>query len=173
MTDRECDYSLVIPGEPEAQERPRFTIMNRKGVGIRFPDAQGELYYRKEDLWVHVYDPSKLRKAATRRWICKLDPLLTGPLRVDVFLYFAYLKEHYRTGKYAGQLKQNAQVWKHTGKDRDNCDKFILDVLTGWVFVNDSQVSAGEIQKRYDKEPRTEIYITQLRSSEDGEERIC
>jgi len=51
----------------------------------------------------------------------------------------------------------------HTYKpDRDNCQKFISDVLEiAGVFKNDSQVCIGLSAKIYSAHPRTEILVSQ------------
>lgn len=150
MSNQPYDYKLVILGEPKAQKRPRFHCRDRNGKPLKF---------------VRTYDPSAVDKQALRT-IVQLkapDKPLKGPLRVDCFFYYAWRKCDYGSGRNAGEIKNSAPDWKDTGKDRDNCDKYILDALTGIFFLNDSQVCDGRIMKKYSEFPRTEIYITQLR----------
>jgi Holliday junction resolvase RusA-like endonuclease len=155
------DYKVVVLGEPMAQQRHDARKLPCKGAGKR---AGGELWYRMKDIWLNMYDPSKDDKRDFLRLVKAAAPKhpLLGPLRVDLFLFFPHLKSHYRTGKYKGQLKENAPLWKDTGKDRDNCDKLVLDALTDTFWVNDSQVCDGRIIKQYRKQPRTEVYVTLL-----------
>ena len=187
------DFKLTILGTPMAQQRHRSTILTRKNTGItlyqcpvcnrRFmsPPQQcaspctsknfkAEKYYKMEDLYIHNYDPSRKDKLSIRRLVGAEAPRtqLTGPLKADVYLYFPYLKSHYGTGKNSDILKPNAPQLKDTGKDRDNCDKIILDALTDLFWPNDSQICAGRILKLYSKYPRTEIYITQLTKGNDN-----
>lgn len=189
----EYDLKLTVLGEPMAQQRHRSSMLPRRnagvvvlvspgydanGSGIRFVGKDGrpahvsggETLYRKNDFWMHNYDPSATDKRDFLRLCAAAAPPkpFTGPLRVDLFLYFGYLKGHYGTGRNANKLKPNAPIWKDTGKDRDNCDKLVLDALTGKdalkgkFWLNDSQVCAGLILKLYDEKPRTEVYITKL-----------
>ena len=186
------DYKIIVPHEPFAQERHRATMIPRSSAGVNIKDVLARLvtelceglpdnvatallrklkvprwyddkYYRKQDLWLSMYDPSAKNKKDWLLMVPRPKRMLTGPLCVDVFLFWPYRKSDCRTGKYAGQLKPGVSPWKDTGKDRDNCDKFVLDSLTGLYWANDSQVADGRIVKRYTTEkPRTEIYITQL-----------
>ena len=140
---------LVILGEPNAQKRTRFSARGRGGKPLPF---------------VQTYDPSAKDKRGLREVVQAQAPEkpLLGPLRVDCFFFFAYRKGDYGSGKNAGVLKDSAPTWKDTGKDRDNCDKLVLDAITGIFFLNDSQVCDGRIIKQYSENPRTEIYITKL-----------
>jgi Holliday junction resolvase RusA-like endonuclease len=73
------------------------------------------------------------------------------PLRVDITFFFPRPKGHYRTGKNAGQLRDDAPD-HHTSKpDRDNSDKAVLDQMTVMRFWrDDAQVCDGRIIKQYD-----------------------
>jgi hypothetical protein len=74
-----------------------------------------------------------------------------GPVRVDLCFYFARPKSHFRTGKFAGVLRDDAPKWHTTKPDRDNLEKAVLDALTqvGGFWQDDSQVCAGSVTKRY------------------------
>lgn len=143
------DVKLIILGEPMAQKRHKTVSRGRGGHPLPF---------------VKSYDPSKGDKRDLKRLVQAEAPEkpFLGPLRVDVYFYFSYRKGDYGTGRNAGVLKPTAPIWKDTGKDRDNCDKLILDALTGIFWINDSQVCDGRIKKMYSEKPRTEIYIKRL-----------
>ena len=168
INENQYDYHLIILGEPKAQQRHRSAIIPRKGChGIEIGligSREVVRFYRKEDLFIHNYDPSEKEKKDIRRLVRAEAPEkpLLGPMRVDLYYYFGHLKGHYGTGRNSGVLKPNAPKLKDTGKDKDNCDKLYLDALTGLFFVNDSQVCKGESQKLYSEKPRTEIFITKL-----------
>jgi len=156
MAKQPYDYKLVILGEPQAQKRHRYTGKDRNGKPLKF---------------VRAYDPSAVDKQSLRSIVQAQAPdkPLIGPLRVDCFFFYAYRKTDYGSGRNAGKLKDSASIWKDTGKDRDNCDKLVLDALTGVFFRNDSQVCDGRIIKRYSENPRTEIYITALSNEREKE----
>lgn len=146
---------LVILGEPKSQKRPKFQHKDKDGNALPY---------------VHTYDPSSPDKFSIRLIVQQQAPEqpLRGPIRVDCYFYYGYLKGHYGSGRNADKLKESAPLWKDTGKDRDNCDKLILDALTGIFFVNDSQICDGRIIKQYSEKPRTEIYITPLNQNRAG-----
>ena len=112
------DYKLTVLGEPGAQQRHRSVKMPRRNTGKR---ALGEMWYRLKDIWISMYDPSKNDKRDFLRMVAAGAPRppLLGPLRVDVYLFWAFRKGDYRTGKYAGQLKPGVSQWKDTGKDQE------------------------------------------------------
>jgi len=123
-----------------------------------------EKLYRRDDLFIHNYDPSYKAKKNALRWIRGIAPQapLRGPVRVDRYYYFSYRSQDYGTGKNAGQIKASAPIWKETRPDIDNFDKFLFDILSGLYFRDDGQIAAGVQIKQYSEQPRTEVYISKL-----------
>jgi Holliday junction resolvase RusA-like endonuclease len=141
--------TLTVLGNPKALKRHR---MFRRGSKIG------------------SYDPSAGDKAdflAVAHSQAPEKPL-EGPIKVNCDFIFPRPKSHYRTGKYAGQLKPNAPTWHCCKPDRDNLDKFVLDALQGVFFRDDAQVVTGEIRKFYDERPRTVIKIDELSTEAGG-----
>ena len=128
------------------------------------PIAQKRHRHVKRGNFVTNYDPSAGNKADFLSLAHKHAPSIpfTKALRVDVFFFFKRPKSHYKSGKNSHLLKEDAPEWKISKPDRDNCDKFVLDSLKGLYWHDDSIVCAGEIQKKYSDNPRTEIKITPL-----------
>ena len=141
---KEIRMKLTILGNPTALKRHR-TFRRGKFTGSYDPSRVG-----KADLLAVVRD-----NAPEKPFIC--------PLRVDITFYFARPKSHYRTGKYAGELKPGMPLWHTKRPDRDNLDKFILDALDGIFWLDDSIVCDGRLRKLYDGRPRTEIEISEAR----------
>jgi len=56
------------------------------------------------------------------------------PLRVSITIYFPRPKSHFKTGRNANIMRDNAPVWHTSKPDRDNCDKAIMDALTNLGF---------------------------------------
>lgn len=133
---------LTVLGDPQAQKRSRSKLI----PGQKFA--------------MH-YDPSEGDKDNFRQVIQQNAPSVPweGPLRLDVYFFFARPKAHYNS---KGAVKENAALWKISKPDRDNLDKFVMDAMTKVFFNDDSQVCAGEIIKMYDQKPRTEIILTKL-----------
>lgn len=107
------------------------------------------------------YDPSKgdkgdfLAKAMANRPEVPLDE----PLQVVLKFFFVRPKSHFRTGKYADELKPNAPCWHTKIPDADNLAKFICDSLNGIFWRDDSIVCKLIVTKQYSNVPRTEITI--------------
>jgi len=111
-----------------------------------------------------TYDPSKgdkgdfLAKAMANRPEVPRDE----PLQVNLSFHFIRPKSHYRTGRYADQLKPSAPLWHTKTPDADNLTKFVCDALNGIFWRDDSCVSVLIVTKRYSERPRTEIEILKL-----------
>jgi len=141
------DYKLVVLGEPQALKRHRTYTRGRGGKPLPFP--------------IQV-DPSKNDKADFVAAIQRNAPPapIDSPIAITVKFYFGRPKSHYRTGKYAGELKPNAPTWHIKRPDIDNLLKFIADSLNGVFWRDDTLVcQVLEMSKQYSKIPRTEIYI--------------
>ena len=159
------DYKIIVPGEPLSQKRHRSAIRQKKGrtgIKVRLEDGTIVKLFEKKDFYIHNYDPSAPDKANFVRMVMPLEQLLLGPLQVDLFLYYAYLKGHYGTGRNKGIVKTSAPLWKITRPDKDNAEKIVFDSLNGIIWKDDSQICAGETIQKYSKDPRTEIYILKL-----------
>ena len=72
---------------------------------------------------------------------------------------FPWPKKWYRTGKYSGQLKDNAPI-EHTIKpDIDNLLKFVMDAGNGVLWNDDRQIHQVQMKKVYGPEPETVIIL--------------
>lgn len=82
-------------------------------------------------------------------------PLITGPVSVQMIFYIPRPKSHYRTGKYAGELKPNAPTHSIScaSGDIDKLARCTLDGLSakcgGCVIADDSLVVELSCEKRY------------------------
>jgi Holliday junction resolvase RusA-like endonuclease len=130
---------IIVPGEPVAQGRPRFST--RAGH-------------------TKVYDPPKSRGykdyIRTIASSYKRADMLAGPVMMRVDIYRGIPK--------SWTLKKQKQaedgIIKPTLKpDVDNYVKAIKDALNGIVYVDDSQVTCLIISKYYATEPRVEIRV--------------
>tara|TARA_Y100000310_G_scaffold191013_1_gene191014 strand:+ start:2634 stop:3110 length:477 start_codon:yes stop_codon:yes gene_type:complete len=143
----EYDYKLEILGDPKAQGRPRARRMGK---------------------FVSVYDDPKSAKAKkTLQAVVQENApkeLLNSALRVDLYFYLPRPKGHFRTGRYANQLKESFCYIHHTKRpDIDNLRKLVMDALTGVFWRDDSLVCVGLTIKEYSIKPRTEIFIKILK----------
>jgi crossover junction endodeoxyribonuclease RusA len=91
-----------------------------------------------------------------------LDGPILGSVAVSVDFVFPRPKAHYRTGRYADWLRDDAPHWHTNTPDLDKLARAIGDALRGVVLRDDSQIAAWHIEKRYGHEPRADIAIALL-----------
>lgn len=101
----------------------------------------------------HRYDPSAKDKEIFLEKVRQTGQMpevaLDQPLRVDLTFGMPRAKSHYRTGRYAGQLKGGAPVHHVSVPDVDNLAKFVLDSLNTHIFVDDSRIVEIHCRKIY------------------------
>lgn len=90
----------------------------------------------------HTYDPSVKEK---KEFLSKLLNILpktpfNKPIKAELYFYETRPKSHYRTGKYANELKPTCPKYNVVRKDIDNFVKFVFDTLNKHVYVDDSQI---------------------------------
>jgi Holliday junction resolvase RusA-like endonuclease len=92
-----------------------------------------------------------------------VNEMLTGPLKLSLQFVLARPKSHYRTGKNAALLRDDAPYW-HTNKpDLDKLIRCVKDALTGVVWQDDSQVAQiSRTSKRYGDHPGVIIEVLPL-----------
>ena len=83
---------------------------------------------------------------------------------VGVVLEFRFPrpKAHYRTGRFAGQLKPNAPIFHLQRPDIDKLERAILDACTGIAFVDDSQVISVTKRKGWGDESNAGVRVSIL-----------
>lgn len=139
---------VCILGDPVALQRHRDGTNKKTGERFKYDPSSDA---KKNFLWKALYSkrpPKPYSKA----------------IKVDMYFFMARPKNHFRTGKFAGQLKANAPKW-HTAKpDRDNLMKFVKDALNKIYWTDDSIICDGRCTKSYpaDNVPRTIIHVTEL-----------
>ena len=111
-----------------------------------------------------VYDPSSKDKKIAIQQIKEqfTGKPYTDALKIRFVFHIKRPKAHFRTGKYANELKKTAPVYHTKRPDVDNFVKFYLDVMQidKTVYLDDSQVIELRAVKEYDdKESYTEIII--------------
>lgn len=136
---------VTVKGEPTPQQRHRH-------------------HQVKGSDFVTTYDPSSKAKKEFLKQCFPYRPEkpYEQPLRVDMVFYFSRPKSHYRSGKYAHLLKDNAPEYHTSRNDADNCAKFVMDALNKTFWKDDALISMMSVIKKYDDNPRTEITITPI-----------
>jgi len=110
--------------------------------------------------FVHHYQPKKVvDNARSLAALCspyRPSKPLEGPIRLDLYVVFPWLKKH------RPKHRQNGPIPKDTKPDADNTCKQILDVLQGCgFFSNDSQISDLRVRKRFGDSPSVGVTISE------------
>lgn len=94
----------------------------------------------------------------------------TGPVRVDLLFLMPRPKDHYRTGRFADQLKPNAPLYHTVKPDIDKLERAILDALTmAGTYTDDARVAMVTKSKIYaNRDNPTGVSIT-VRSIENAD----
>jgi len=136
--------SIYIPGIPDTKMRPRTT---KRG---------------------HVYDPNAgAKEASIQKAVLSGDQeIYTGPLAVKFVFVFPRPKKHYRTGKLAHLLRDDAPMFAHdVAKDFDNMEKFYCDSFNFIHYKDDRQFVQSESIKRWaerDETPHVKMEIKRI-----------
>lgn len=136
---------LIIPGEPCAQGRPRFTKIGGH---------------------VKAYDPAKSRSyKAFVKYIVADEAQKQGwlytelPISVEVKAYLpiaASKPKKFKAAALAGAEKPTKKP------DVDNLFKTVTDAMSGILYKDDKQITKAVIEKAYSNEPRLEVEIEVL-----------
>ena len=130
---------ITIPGKPIGKHRPRFARMGKYVKTYSDQETEEGLFFLQA------------QQQITKKF--------TGNVAVKISFHMPRPKSHYRTGKYAGVLKDNAPIYHTKVPDIDNLVKFAFDCLNKLAWNDDAQVSELSAIKVYSDEPRTEIQI--------------
>ena len=87
--------------------------------------------------------------------------MINVPVRVDALFVFPRPKSHYRTGRYADLLREDAPVWCATKPDADKLARAIGDALSGVLLRDDNLIVEWKIRKVYGDPARCELLIQQ------------
>ena len=141
------EINFVVFGNPKALKRHRTYTKGKGGRALPFPMQ---------------VDPSKNDKADFLAMALQNKPEvpLECPLKLEMIFAFDRPKAHYRTGKNAHELKENAPFLHTSAPDCDNLAKFVCDALNGIFWKDDRIICELRIIKHYSNIPQTSIYIT-------------
>lgn len=130
-------WDLVIPGRPGVKgnsKQIRKTRAGRLFVASNNKDKANE---------------NHARASVREQW---KGPPLADALRVDVCFSFAVPKSRAR--------RTRAGDWYAQRPDRDNLHKMVADAMSGIVYLDDSQIVAGAVEKRWADIDATHVHIT-------------
>ena len=139
---------LFVPGVPKPKGSWRAITSATTGKAFLVPND------KKSKPWEHV-----VRYDAMHAWT---RPLLQGPTHVGCFFHMPRPKKHYRTGKHAKDLRDDAPVWHINTPDADKLLRCVLDALTGVVIRDDSIIASIQTGKTYQDTPGVRIVVEEL-----------
>ena len=101
-------------------------------------------------------------RAETQRTMNGAAPL-GSPVQVTLTFGVLRAKSHFRTGRYAGQLKPGAAAWPASQPDLDKLARAVLDGLTaGGAWKDDAQVVTLIARKVYAAHAGCVIIVDEL-----------
>ena len=133
--------TFIIDGEPTAKGRPRFTKRGHTYTPKKTKDYEDSI---KKQLIEQGAEPFEKE----------------APLKVEVTFYKGYLKSW--TKKQVFQA-EDGSLLPVKRPDLDNYVKAILDGANGLLWHDDSQIVDLLMYKRYDKTPRVEIKVREIK----------
>ena len=95
------------------------------------------------------------------------ESMLHGPTLVKVTFAFTRPKAHYRTGKNADVLRDDAPHWHTSPNDTDKLQRAIGDALTGVAWKDDRIIARWEAEKIYDERAYAHLIIIDLAGGND------
>lgn len=89
-------------------------------------------------------------------------PLLAGPIEIVGHFLWPRPKSHYRTGKNAHILRDDAPAAKESTPDLDKCQRLVGDALKGVMLKDDAQIVHWDVWKMYADQPGIRVVIREL-----------
>lgn len=141
---------IVIPLEPVAQGRPRFS---NRGRFVTTYDPPKSMAYKK-----------KVRLIAQQQY--HNEPIAKGnPLILRVTFYRSIQKS---MSKAEHERRLKGETLPFVKPDIDNYFKAVTDGLTGVIWADDNQITDVQMSKRYSDNPRTEILVWEIEEGVKG-----
>lgn len=139
-------FSLFVPGLPApAGSKTAIPLYRRDGAPLM---KNGRVIVNVKDSCKRT-KPWQALVASMAADVWK-DPPLDCALKLRVTFVMPRPKSHFRTGKHANQLRDDAPFWHTTKPDSLKLRRAIEDALTGIVWVDDARVALGTDEKLYD-----------------------
>ncbi|WP_210651318.1 RusA family crossover junction endodeoxyribonuclease [Nocardioides sp. SYSU D00065] len=134
--------TIHVIGTPAPQGSKRAFVVNGKAV---LAESSKKVKPWRQDVKSAVED------LASDGLVRSLEQLpLTGPLEVSIDFYLPRPGYHFRTGKHAGELKDNAPAYVDKKPDVDKLLRSTLDGLKeAGVYRDDAQVAIATGVKHY------------------------
>ena len=136
---------IVVAGDPQGKARPRFVRTATGGRAITPPKTRS---YEDFIKWEYTRQYNYFFKDKTM-------------LRMEIKAFFKVPES--KSKKQKNMMLSN--ILRPTKKpDMDNIVKVVADALNKVAYKDDSQIVECTVKKYYDKEPRIEIYIEEIKN---------
>lgn len=149
------DLNIVLYEEPEGTPRPRFRLVNRKNFANQAITNSS---------FVHVYsinakDDFLYMRRLMETELLSLNQLINTPCIIEFDAYFKTPSSFSITDKFMAELGLINPITK---PDWDNMGKKYSDMYNHNVWLDDSLVKKGTVEKFYSILPRVEIKLRYL-----------
>lgn len=149
------DLNIVLYEEPEGTPRPRFRLVNRKNFANQAITNSS---------FVHVYsinakDDFLYMRRLMETELLSLNQLINTPCIIEFDAYFKTPSSFSITDKFMAELGLINPITK---PDWDNIGKKYSDMYNHNVWLDDSLVKKGTVEKFYSILPRVEIKLRYL-----------
>lgn len=149
------DLNIVLYEEPEGTPRPRFRLVNRKNFANQAITNSS---------FVHVYsinakDDFLYMRRLMETELLSLNQLINTPCIIEFDAYFKTPSSFSITDKFMAELGLINPITK---PDWDNLGKKYSDMYNHNVWLDDSLVKKGTVEKFYSILPRVEIKLRYL-----------
>ena len=149
------DLNIVLYEEPEGTPRPRFRLINRKNFANQAISNSS---------FVHVYsinarDDFLYMRRLVETELLSLNYLINTPCIIEFEAYYKTPSSFSITDKFMAELGLIDPITK---PDWDNIGKKYSDMYNHNVWLDDSLVKKGTVEKFYSILPRVEIRLRYL-----------
>jgi len=133
---------FFVPGIPKPGGSKHATLHSKTGRVIVMEDCKKNKDWRASGTYgaieAHGFDADGTP-----------NPLMAGPLSLDITFWFNRPKSHYGTGKNANKLKPSAPRWHTQAPDSTKLVRSTEDALTKVLWIDDSQVCEQRATKTW------------------------
>jgi Holliday junction resolvase RusA-like endonuclease len=144
--------NLFIPGLPRGQSRSRSALLfGRDGKPV---EKHGRPIITHHKSAEQEQDEARIIEQLSVLWN---RPPFRGPVKIYIRAIFALNQERQR------KYDKGIRLYHTTRPDFDNVAKHICDCFTGRVWLNDTQVVSGRVDKCYGERPGYWIQLSFLR----------
>ena len=150
LSETPTEITISVEGTPAPQGSKQAFAVRRKNRATGQMEYTGktavkESAHDKVQAW-------RTRVEADAKKVMELTGWTppTGGVIVDIQFYLPRPKGHYRTGRYAGLLREAAPAAHTVKPDRDKLERSTHDALTSSGIINDdANIVGGSIWKHY------------------------